>query len=437
MHLCLAAGLSIGAGSLVYFFWAVLGGVNASAYITLDTFLFAIVTFSLLRLVKNHQASCISRVALCEISSSSRTVRIACVLFWMTTLCAFAGLLFRGLRFQHGGADAISLWNLRAKFLVSGGCEWASSYAITFAHYPLLLSNSVARFWTFSFHDISTVAPIILAWIFSIAVIVLVVSALTAFRGRTHGCLGGLTLLSVAGFVPYGAHQQADIALSFLVLATIVLFAFHLSQLNSDTFIPVTLAGAMSGLAAWTKNEGTLFFVAVVLAHLALRCRDRCWRTYRAELFSFAMGALPVLSVLLLYQSQILADDDLKTAVATPGQEGVLQTFMDSARYYLTAKLFAMNMLWFGRGAIPIIILWFVFYGAQIDVNQLSRIGLFGGFVVGIVVLGLFVFHVGWVDNIEFFVRTSLYRRLYQIWPATVVLFFLCVDLATSNASSR
>jgi len=97
----------------------------------------------------------------------------------------------------------------------------------------------------------------------------LIWAALSILRGRNQGYLGGLVLMGSPFFIVLGASQFADIPLAFFFLLTFVFIFFH-NRFSEDERGLLILAGLTAGLSAWTKNEGLLFLILVVLTRFIM-----------------------------------------------------------------------------------------------------------------------------------------------------------------------
>src|SRR5215469_9689215 len=133
----------------------------------------------------------------------------------------------------YGQWDAFGIWNVKARFLASGTSAWRNTVAANTAAgsggashpgYPLLVSASVARAWTFT-KDFSNAAPELVSIAFTLAVLGLLAGAVGELRAETLGLLALLVLLATDSFRAQGAFQYADIPLSLYVLATCALLA--------------------------------------------------------------------------------------------------------------------------------------------------------------------------------------------------------------------
>jgi hypothetical protein len=167
----------------------------------------------------------------------------------------------------HGGWDAWSMWNVRARYLAGEGDQWrnAISADLIRSHpdYPLLLPATVARAWRFA-GAMDPDVPRLLGLVFFVAVPMVLFGALSRLANANSGFLGLLVLAASAGYLQQAPDQYADIPLSLFILGAIA--CALLGQLE--------LGGMLASCAAFTKNEGMVFalaYVAILRSLPALR----------------------------------------------------------------------------------------------------------------------------------------------------------------------
>src|SRR6185312_14052577 len=126
--------------------------------------------------------------------------------------------------------------------------------------------------------------------------------------------------------------QDADTPLGFYFLATLVLLVLHDRRVSEGRPSRglLLLAGLAAGLAAWTKNEGMLFLIAVVAVRFVVEARARGWRLPVREAVIFGLGALPILLVLVYFKTQPAPANDL---VVGQGLRETSARLLDLRRY--------------------------------------------------------------------------------------------------------
>jgi len=159
----------------------------------------------------------------------------------------------------HGDWDAWAIWNVRAKFLAGPGDAWRYSVspALTKTHpdYPLLVSGAVARVWRLGGGGgPEAAATLALAWFASVPAIL--AAGIGSLRSVSAGLLAVLVLMATPSYLAQGPSQYADIPLSACLLGA-ALCAMRRQP---------ALCGMLCACAAWTKNEGLVFALALLAA---------------------------------------------------------------------------------------------------------------------------------------------------------------------------
>jgi hypothetical protein len=229
---------------------------------------------------------------------------------------------WRTMREPLGKWDAMAIWNLHARFLFRGGPHWTDylTQQLRWTHpdYPMLLPGAIAAAWTMASTELAWV-PAVVAAGFTFSTMGLLAFGLSSSQEDKStfplpvGVLAALALLGSPYWLVMGAAQYADIPLGYFLLASIMMLKQGLddtsgSQNHKIALTPWILAGCLTFLAAWTKNEG-LVFALLVCACLMIVWTWRWFRqpenqpnTLRA-LGGFALGAAPVLLTLLVFKA--------------------------------------------------------------------------------------------------------------------------------------
>jgi hypothetical protein len=178
----------------------------------------------------------------------------------------------------------------------------------------------------------------------------------------------------------------------------------------------VVLAGVSAALAAWTKNEGLLWFVVTVLALLAV---DR-WQ----RLTAFLTGAAPVLVTIIIFKTSVATSSDI---FGPAGRVGMVERLMNPTRYVFIARA-ALSHVWtFGPLLLsPLLILaaYVALAGIAIHARQRTtiRVGILALMMTGCAHFMVYVLHP---LDLRWLLATTLDRLLVQLWPAIVFLSFL------------
>ncbi|HKW26730.1 MAG TPA: glycosyltransferase family 39 protein [Terriglobales bacterium] len=416
--LFLSLGLGLGATSLWFFLWLAIFGSHKSSFIASELILLAILGTMALVCPRHGK-------------SQATSGPIPRSRFWYFPAVAFlAALVVAGTAFTrysasapHGAWDAWGDWNLRARFLyLGGGAHWTDVFSPlgTMPHrdYPLLLSATVARCWTYLKSDAQS-APIAIAFLFTFATAGELFCALSLLRSRSQGLIAATILLATPFFLVLGSAQYADVPLAFFFLSTIVLLCLH-EQSGFASRRALTLAGAMASLAVWTKNEGGLFLSCLLVSYFLIKLRGPGLAEYRRELRSLAAGLLPVLAVVAFFKIRFAWHTDLLVT------HGVLHRLRGAARYRVVLAAFADGFLHFGDWSLsipPLLLVYLLLLGVR---KQEGRVAVkIGAATLALTALGYFFIYVtAWVP-LPWLLQTSLTRLCIQLYPSALFLLFL------------
>ena len=218
--------------------------------------------------------------------------------FGIAAMAALAAVVMITLASPHGEWDAWAIWNQHARFLFRGGGSdaWRALLAVEWSHpdYPLLLPASVARVWAYAGHE-STLGPALISTTFGMASVALVITALDGRRAWVAGTL----MLGAHLFLTQVAAQCADVPLACFIVATLaVAFGNVLRIPGPGSRVPAVVAGATSAMAAWTKNEGLVFALLMLLVAVIVAIHRRDGRRF---LWSIA-GATPVVIAIVWFK---------------------------------------------------------------------------------------------------------------------------------------
>ena len=339
----------------------------------------------------------------------------------------------------HGEWDAWSIWNLHARFLYRGGALWKNAFSnrILWSHpdYPVLLPGLISLCWTLARAE-STLAPIGVAFVFTFATAGLLISALGILRGRVQAFIAGALLVGTVEFVEVGAMQYADVPLSFYILASIVLLC--LQDRHPEDRRYTILAGLSAGLAAWTKNEGLLVLIAVVLARAiaVLRFGKRPAALVR-QAGALAAGLVFPLAVVAFFKLRLAPPNDL----ASTRPSDIVAHATDFGRWVTAIQGFGVRALLFGdipvqgqivRGfLIPIslvLLLYWLLVRFKVEERDRSSVAT-ATLAVALMLAGDFAVYVLLPNDLVWQMSTSLDRLFLQLWPAGLFAFFLAANV--------
>lgn len=423
---CLAVGLALGLSSCTYFVWLLIEGPSRAGLIIGELTIFTLGIGLLAYAVTTHAPGK-------EWGPSSEPTPDPNTRWIIPTLsvCAFVALttavtrfLFLSLATPHGEVDALTIWNLRARFLARGDEQWLDSFigllATHVPDYPLLLPASIARWWTYLGDD-PTLVPALVAMLFTFATIGLAASSLSLLRSRGQGLLAGVALLGTPFLIRHGASQYGDVPLGFFFLATLVAFSLHEKAAGRRDGL-LALAGMAAGFAAWTKNEGLLFVPVVAFARLLVVVPASGWKSYGSEMRAFAKGLLPVLLIVLFFKAHVAPG--VSPIFAEQGATTTLERLTDSSRYIETGQALLKKAARFGHPGFVVLLAYLLLLGKR--VNATGRLGASTAAVTwGLMLAGYFMMFIITPHGLRYQIDTSLDRLWLQLWPSAVFTFFL------------
>ncbi|HLH44419.1 MAG TPA: hypothetical protein VKV74_15620 [Bryobacteraceae bacterium] len=345
---------------------------------------------------------------------------------WALWICAATALIFFLLDFQaaaganpYGEWDAMSIWNLRARFLSSGDDLWRRAVSSEFgggmagaAHpaYPLFLSGFVALPWIAA-GGFPAAVPIAASLLFALATLALLGASIAARKAPVFGILAWLILLASEVFASQAAAQYSDVLQGLAFLATLVL----LEACAPGSPRMLIAVGLAAGLSAWIKNEGLPFSLAALAVAL--------WRFRLPGAAWLAIGAAPgllstaTLKLFLAQGREAVFPQTLGEAVAKIAAAG---------RWWQAALGFAKAIFeagaWWSHPVLLAALVAFAFRFAPPAARK-QRIWLF--IPVGITVAAEYGLYLVTEASLDWHISTSVGRLVTQLWPPFIWLFFL------------
>jgi hypothetical protein len=357
-------------------------------------------------------------------------------IFWLLASVVAQAALVAGvlaIRSYHaepyGGWDAWAIWNLHARLMLRAGPDWprlleAPQLNWTHPDYPRLVPASVARAWAWAGAE----APAVAGWvsaIFAVAMVVLLVAAVTRVRGRLPALLGGLLLLSTPFFATFSTNEHADIPLAAFMLAAVVLA-------TQDTRGFRVLAALCAAFAAWTKNEGLLFVLVFTLTWTVL-----AWRRGELRLIAEFLGALAVgLMPLIYFKFSLAPTNDLLAAPLA----GRIAQIWDGDRHALILSSLWRDLGAFGEWRIAPYLAMAVPFFAWTSRRRLGARESLILSVLGLMLAGYYAVYLLSPQDLAWHIDSSLVRLLLQLWPIALLawsLTFPCPDPVATRPVSR
>ena len=316
-----------------------------------------------------------------------------------------------------GDWDGWAIWNLHAKFIITGGKTWATllhNPALEWSHpdYPLLIPLSVARIWSL----IGTVSPLgsqLVAASFAIGSLGLLISVVTLYKNKLLGLIVGAVLLGTPSFIRLTAAQCADIPLGYFILAAVSLIL--LSQLDHKSDLSLQLlASVFTGFAAWTKNEGMLFTLVVVCSWIALNLR----RKRIMKSLPLLTGLLITLVPLLIFKLFLAAQNDLTSSHFLSR----LSSLWNINRHITILTYLKVIILKFGEWSIiPFYLMGLALIGKEW--RELKDNYALAVSIILLMLAGYYIVYLLTPLDLVYHLSTSFNRLLLQLWPTLILIW--------------
>jgi hypothetical protein len=443
----LAVGLGIGVSSGICFLWLLLVGVPGKTYhvAELTAFAAAVAVAAVYRwrsarsgrvMYRGGSAHDLPSERPCDCEagatrSSARWYRFLQVAALLCLAFALSGVIGTYWKDPLGEYDAWAIWNLHARSMFCGGDQWRLAFfspVFSFSHpdYPLLVPVGSVRLWSCLGDDCSW-TPWLLSGLFTFATVAVLVAGVSRLRDRSQGLLAGITLLGSAAFLRHGAWQQADVPLAYFMLSAVVLWILYDgAERPHGGFL--LLSGAMAGMAAWTKNEGLLFLIALPTARIAVAWRPGLTQKLLQEACCWGLGAAPLVAVIAVQKMALAGHSDL---LAAQSWAALRERLLDPWRYWCIVQALGDHVIRVGAAWIGVLPLCFLLLGRR---NRRSRRPTGLPLVVGVLILmlaGYFLVYVMTPNDLAWHLNSSASRLLLHLWPLCLLCVFL--DLATPD----
>ncbi len=335
------------------------------------------------------------------------------------------GLVSASSANPFGEWDAWSIWNLRAKFLAGPGNAWKSALSALpdkagmHPDYPLLLSGFVGMVWKVSGETAQWV-PQVTGFLFLGSVLALLTSALAALRSVTTALLAGFVLLASTSFLYLAPMQYADLPLAFYYLAALAL-------LLVDVPAAATLAGVFASFAAWTKNEGLTFLLALALAVLVFE---------RRRMGRFLAGAAPVLLLVICFKLFLAPASE---PLFKQGAGQIAHKLVDFGRYAQIGKALFLEAYHLGQPwSHPLLLLAILAVALRFRPESTATRALRASAIALLLVFAAYCgVYLITPSDLAWHLRTSLPRLYGQLWPSALLLVFLVLNVPAEAAPEK
>ncbi len=348
------------------------------------------------------------------------TDRVLAVAVGLAAIAAAAAFTANVLILPHGEWDAWAIWNLRARALFRARPDWslALGHHVLHADYPLLLPGVIARLWIYCGEAVTWI-PAAVAASYAAALTLLLFGAVAELRGRTAGFIASLCLLGTPVFLRDAPRQYADTPLAFYCLAALALIAVW-DRYPERGLSPLVWAGVAAGFAAWTKNEGILFVLCLVVANSALRLAKGTPLAAPRPLLLFALGLLPAAVALAYFKTVWAPTNDLVKQPLTD----MIPRAIEPLRYAVILRELGSDSL----RSIGLLLVGMVVYATLLGLTadrSTRRVGRYPLLTVALVAVGYGTVYVLMTRNIARYMQLSIDRLVLQLWPSVLFVLFL------------
>lgn len=420
-----AIGLGLGLASCVFFICLLL--FNAEGFFSdiVENLFYITLIFLFYFLSKPHKKRRYNPLK--ELIHSPKQNRFLLVSFITILLLSILYFLMISVNNPHGSWDAWAIWNMRARFLFRGGDQWYNAFSNVYAwshpDYPLLIPANISRIWNYLGND-TVIIPISIAFLFTFLTIAILVSSLSYIQSSKHGLLAGLVFMGFTKFIQRGATKCADIPFAFYLLATIILIYLHDKAKKNDNHY-LYIAGMMAGLCTWTKNEGLLMILSLLIAHIFAAIHTTGWKQYLTELKAFIIGLFPIAVLLAYFKIQLVPPNDLVFGQAV---HTTMTRLLDLSRYIFVGKSFVFEFFEIVKGRIIVLPALFFLFGFSYR-KIFKRSNYLSIMVLLLMLSGYFTVYIITPHDLKWHLNTSLERLFLQLLPSVIFIFFMSLNM--------
>ncbi len=256
LRMPLAWGLGLGISSYLGFLsFLIVDGFQRIVILYLHALLIIGLIIIRAKLISRQKKSFIPRKKF----FTAGNISICCILLCVIPLGIAAS------HYPWGGWDAWSCWNLKAKFLFLGENHWKNIFSPILwrasPHYPLLLP--LTNIWTWIFLQTpSNLGPLTITVLFTLLTSCLLFAGLHYLTKSYSSILASLIITTLPFYVTLAISQYCDNVLAYFLLAALICFLIAV-QKGSKSFL--LLAGLFTGFMSFTKPEGTIAAILVVI----------------------------------------------------------------------------------------------------------------------------------------------------------------------------
>jgi hypothetical protein len=232
-------------------------------------------------------------------------------------------------------------------------------------------------------------------------------------------------MVSIPAFVGIAALQYADMPLCYFITASVIASGLAIKR-SADPFW--ILSGALAGLAAWTKNEGFLFFLTMAIVLLAVQG----WRSGLSgsarTMLKFAIGGLPAVAALIAFRLQV---NRVSEFFVSQTMGDIIGKILDPNRWAavareITSSLSAQEPTLSAVVAFLLVYLW-VARGPSVPSR--TPLLLISSAVAALLLAQYLAIYLITPFEIDWLVQSTVARLLIHVMPLLAILFCLLIKL--------
>lgn len=423
VRLALTPGLGYGLSSVIYFTWRAILGSPGRNYVYFE------LAVMLLLLALYLRAGLRPRLRVRRRSGYGQPHlwRVLLPAAYLLGLVGVLATFLLGSRMAaHGSADAWTVWNLGARFLVRGGAPWTNLFSPLLAEpdQPLMLAASVARMWIFQSREVQW-APQLIGLTFGLSLSFLAAAVATLRRGRLVGYAVGLIVLGAGGLVVLLPAQVSDLPLAYYYLAAaLALYLYDTGYTKDDRVL--MFAGLCTGLAIWTNNSAWVFLLALITVRVLWTWRSGGARRDFATWQVFALGLLPLVIYTVIFRLILVPNAPTSTDIAA-----FLDRFFSVDQLVLVLSSYLRQIIDFKpAAAVPyLLLIAFVLLAGRSPAARQAKANR----LLTSLILTMFGFSflslLNTLPNPVLPLPVLVTRVFVQLWPPSVFLAFMLVQL--------
>lgn len=422
LTLCLGTGIGFGLTSAAIFMWLDILGRPEQAYASAEVSAATVLVLIAFYRQRQKGPSNSEKTDLNSESSTKESRWLQATFVILITISMASFLLKIFFENPHGIWDACTVWNYRARWLFRGGDNWPQAFSYQMAadrpDYPLLISGSIFRMWQMLGNDYTAI-PCLVAFFFTYGSIFIIFAAIAMLRGKHQGYLAAIFMLISTQFFNVGNYQYSDVPLAFYILCTVMLYCLK-DRFPEKNFQLAALGGLTASCAAWTKNEGLLFFVFVLLIHHLWPLLKKDRSAPLREILGFGIGLVFIFGTLIRFKLKFGTTNDL---INTANLSKVGVYLLDKDRLLTVSIGIIKKIFIFNDSLILLLVAYLALSGFDRSAHTKQRF-FFHGSLLLLMLGGYFLSFMVSPYNLQWHMGSSLRRLIVQLWPAFVFLFF-------------